>query len=295
MNLRRVIRFSVSSLASLLALTSAGVVLWVADEGFDWDLFPDWLENCASVLLGAVGLLTAFSVVSCLSASAALAALSIADRAGSEPEGAPSKWRRWTGRIVCAAVVFALATGIVLQRVDNWRAKQLEAARREEHRVCFEATRAALAKDAAAFAAKIDPALAQAAATGATAREQEVAELLGSFSASSKFGPSVRLVVRAEPPYAWRTIAANPKAREGGREPWLLKTPLVALPSSWERDTVAALFKGAELTVPHGRSGAAIDTRDPCAWAAVKAPDGGVAALLVLRTRVRLRHEMPTP
>lgn len=286
MNLRRSIRFSVSAIVWLLSLTSIGVVLWVADEGFGWDLFPDWLENCATVLLASVGLLTAFAVVSCLSASAALAALAVADRAGTEPDRAPSKVRRWAVRGVFAAIALAVATGVVLQKVDDWRAEKREAERREAHARDFEATRASLAQDAAAFAAKFDSGLALAAASGDPDRTGDVADLLGSFSASSQLSPSVWLVVRAEPPYAWCKIWENPDARKR-REPRLDRAPLVDLPSVWERDTVRALFDGAELEVPFGRSGAVIDTRDPCAWAAVKAPDGTVAALLVLRTHVR--------
>lgn len=261
-------------------------MFWVADEGFGWDLFPDWLENCASVLLASVGLLTAIAAIACLTASAALVALSMADRFCTEPDHAPSKARRWAMRGVFAAAVIAIATGIALQRVDNWRAARMEAARREEHKRDFEATRAALAKDVASFAGKFDSRLAAAVANGEEACAKETYDLLRSFSDSSQLSPSVWLVVRADPPYAWCRLAANPKARED-HGPWLLKSPLVALPSVWERDTVAALFNGAELSVPHGRSGAVIDTREPCAWAAVKAQDGTVVALLVFRTEVR--------
>jgi len=61
----------------------------------------------------------------------------------------------------------------------------------------------------------------------------------------------------------------------------------VDLPSVWERDTVEALFQGAELSVPHGRSGAVLDTKKPCAWCAVRGPDGAICALLVLRNAVQ--------
>lgn len=298
MNLRRVIRVSVSILVSLLALTSAGVVLWVADEGLGWNLFPDWLEECAYVLLASIGLLTVFAAASCVCASAALAALSAADRSGTEPEREPSKVHRWAVRGVAAALVLAVAVGVALQKVDDWRAKRLRAEYRAEHARSFEAVRADLAKDAAVFAAKVSPDLMPSAGGGDTAREKELSVLLSSFAASSQFGPSVWLVVRGEPPYVWRKLSPNPKARDPD-EPWLLSSPLVDLPSVWERDTVSALFNGAELTVPHGRSGAVLDTREPCAWHAVESSDGSVAALLVLRTPVRLgwgkHHKEPTP
>lgn len=60
------------------------------------------------------------------------------------------------------------------------------------------------------------------------------------------------------------------------------RTPLIDLPSVWERDTVAAIFKGTELDVPHGRSGAFIDTRRPSAWGLIRY-EGDVVGIVMLR------------
>ena len=65
---------------------------------------------------------------------------------------------------------------------------------------------------------------------------------------------------------------------------YLERRHLIDLPTVWERDTVAALINGAELDVPHGRSGAFIDTRKPCVWGAIRHGDV-VVGLVVLRDR----------
>ena len=49
-----------------------------------------------------------------------------------------------------------------------------------------------------------------------------------------------------------------------------------------ERDTVAAIFEGVDLDVPHGRSGAFIDTRMPCAWGMIR-HEGNVVGIVMLR------------
>lgn len=111
-------------------------------------------------------------------------------------------------------------------------------------------------------------------------------------AASSRFLPGVSLDVRAvAEPYAWTRLEAVSVSCAGDR-PCGEKSPLerasfVDLPERWERDTVTALFGGAELDVPHGRSGVLIDTREPCAWRAIRGEDGSVRALLVLRVKVQ--------
>ena len=82
MNLKRVIRFSASFVVWLLSATTVGIVAFIADEAFRWDLLPDWLERIAGVLLSAVGLFAGCALVACLTASMALVALSLADRGG---------------------------------------------------------------------------------------------------------------------------------------------------------------------------------------------------------------------
>jgi len=64
---------------------------------------------------------------------------------------------------------------------------------------------------------------------------------------------------------------------------YLDRTPLIDLPSIWERDTVAAIFEGVDLDVPHGRSGAFIDTRRPCAWGMIR-HEGNVTGIVMLRS-----------
>ena len=59
MNLKRVIRFSASFVVWLLSATTVGIVAFIADEAFRWDLLPDWLERIAGVLLSAVVALAA--------------------------------------------------------------------------------------------------------------------------------------------------------------------------------------------------------------------------------------------
>jgi hypothetical protein len=293
MDLRRVIRFSASFVVWLLSATTAGIVLFIADEAFRWDLLPDWLERVAGVLLSAVGLIAGCGLVACLTASMALVALSLGDRGGKasaeeEARARRGRARRWW---IAAAVVAVLAGGgFALQKADEWRGKRLEAARRERHKADYFATRDVLEGQVAFLAGKFPADLADAAAAGDATRERELAELLASFRASSRFSPEVSLDVRAlAEPYAWVRLEADPCALE---KPCDEKSPLirkafVSLPKRWERDTVAALFDGAELEVPDGYTGVLIDTHEPCVWRVIHGTDGGIRALLVLRVEVQ--------
>lgn len=293
MNLRRVIRFSASFVVWLLSATTVGIVAFIADEAFRWDLLPDWLERIAGVLLSAVGLIAGCALVACLTASMALVALSLGDRGGKATAEEEAKARR--GRVrwwwIAAAVVAVVAGGgFALQKADEWRGKRREAARREQHKADYFATRDVLEKQVAFLAEKFPAELADAAAAGDVAREREVAELLASFKASSRFEPGVSLDVRATAaPYAWARLEAVSCAldQQCKEKSPLERASFVDLPERWERDTVAALFEGAELDVPHGRSGVLIDTREPCAWRAIRGEDGSVRALLVLRVKVQ--------
>lgn len=288
-NLRRVIRFSVSSVVFLLSLTAMGVVFFVADEGFGWDIFPDWLEKCLGVVLASVGILTGLSLAACLAASAALIALSLAERQGVETEAASPKRGNRAVRLALAAVLAVAAGGFVLEKVDGWRAEKRKAEAREAHKADYGATKAVLADHVKFWAGQFPPELARAAADGAEEKEREVAELLRSIGQASRFDPAVSLVVRGNPPYAWKRLWPDGK---GLREPESGHRPLgteaiVDFPTAWERDTVKALFAGAELDVPHGRGGLALDTKNPCAWAAVKGPDGEICGLLVFKAPVQ--------
>jgi len=205
-NLRRVIRFSVSAVVFLLAATAIGAVFVVADEGFGWDLFPDWLEKCLGVLLASVGVLTGLSLAACLTASAALIALSFANRQGVEEERRLSRSERRALGMAALAIVALLAGGIAFQKADDWRGRRLEEARRERHRLDYGATRELLERQAAFLAGKIPPELARAAADGRKDRDGEIAALLWSFMVSSRFAPSVDLVVRGNPPYLWKRM-----------------------------------------------------------------------------------------
>jgi hypothetical protein len=293
MNLRRVIRFSSSFVVWLLGATTAGIVLFIADEAFRWDLLPDWLERIAGVLLSAVGLIAGCALLACLTASMALVALSIADRGMGKASPEEEVRARRAGRRRAAWVVAPLAlvvgAGFALQKADEWRGKRIETAQREQHKADYAATRDALEGQVAFLAEKFPAELADAAAAGDAGREREVAELLASFQASARFSPWVALAVRASEPYAWAKLEAVGCSLKNQCEdkPPLDRTPFVQLPSRWERDTVAALFEGAELEVPHGRTGAVIDTREPCVWRAVRGTDGSVKGLLVLRAKVQ--------
>jgi hypothetical protein len=62
---------------------------------------------------------------------------------------------------------------------------------------------------------------------------------------------------------------------------------LIDLPKVWERNTIGALFKGKELTVPHSRRGAFFDTWQPSAWGYIR--DGeDVIGIVMLRSTERL-------
>ena len=294
MNLKRVIRFSSTFVVWLLGATTAGIVLYIADEAFRWNLLPDWLERIAGVLLSAVGMMAGCALVACLTASMALVALSIADRgrekASAEEEARARRAGRRRAAWVAVGVALVAGAGFALQKADEWRGKRMEAARREEHRADYGATREVLERQVAFLTDKFPAELADAAAAGDGSREREIAELLASFRASSRFSPAVSLVVRATAaPYAWVRMEADACAL---KNPCDEKSPLekksfVALPNRWERDTVAALFGGAELEVPQGRGGVLIDTHEPCAWRAVRGTDGGIRGLLVLRAKVQ--------
>jgi hypothetical protein len=82
----------------------------------------------------------------CLTASAVIIALSIADRHGMKAEKRLSCAQHravWIGAFAAIAVVTG---GICFQKVDDWRVKRLKKAKREEDRLDCGSTRARIEK-----------------------------------------------------------------------------------------------------------------------------------------------------
>jgi len=112
--------------------------------------------------------------------------------------------------------------------------------------------------------------------------------MLDAIQASTPMNPEVKLMVRTAEPYKYEIVTTRKGSyvkQPSGSYSYLSRDKLVDLPSVWERDTVAAIFEGAELTVPHGRRGAFIDTREPCAWGLVRHEDK-VVGIVLLRASV---------
>ncbi len=290
LDFRKTLRTSATLALGVFFLALVGSILWLFDEFLDWDILPDWLESCASAIVTILIVISAFAVLTNLVSAVTVVADSLAERfAGPARSGG-------TRRVAVWAVVFAFALIAVLagfQQVSKVRTRRLEQAWkaqcRAEDRELYERIHASLRASADVFADKFPAALAGDLAAGLpTEREKEVAKYLRSLTASLPYGPRARIVVRGSSPYLYQSLSAlagwskDPEGavRHLGRE------NLVGLPSTWERDTVAALFQGAELDVPHGRGGAVIDTKEPCAWRAIRA-DGKVVGLLVLRVSDR--------
>lgn len=271
----------------VLELALAGLVLWVFDEGFGWDVLPDWLETIAGTLLAA-GAIVAFCLA-VLSVTSSLAAL-VESREGASASGR-ARWLTWAPVIV---VVLLAVAGGTFHGIDKVRSKKAEAARREEHKADYEAERAALEGYVATLGdavaeewARTGRQVATNAVAGSCEERAGMRTFMEAVAASAPVSASVRLVWPGTAPYAWNTLNIVPSwnCRPGWDCPdnGLSSMSYLPLPKQWERDTVAALFRGEELRgpVPPGRHGLLINTENPNAWVAVRGPEG-VEALLIL-------------
>ncbi len=124
--------------------------------------------------------------------------------------------------------------------------------------------------------------------------EASISEMLAAIHASTPMNPEVKLMIKTAEPYRYEIVTSRSGSyvkQPSGLYSYLSRNRLVDLPSEWERDTVAAIFEGAELTVPHGRRGAFIDTREPCAWGLVR-HEGKVAGIVLLRASVNSAYTL---
>lgn len=298
LNFRKTLRTSAALALGVFFLALVGSILWIFDEFLDWDILPDWLESCASAIVTILIIVSVFAVLTNLVSAVTVVADSLAERfSGPARPGGTRRVALWAA--VFAAALIAVLAGF--QQVSKVRTRRLEQAweaqRRAEDRELYGRILASLRASADEFAAKFPAALADELAAGLpTEREKEVAEYLRSLTASLPYAPSSWIVVRGDSPYLYQSLSAKAgwtKDSEGAVR-HLGRENLVGLPSAWERDTVAALFQGAELDVPHGRGGVVIDTKEPCAWKAIRA-EGKVVGLLVLRVPNRAAFRTRKP
>ena len=286
MNLRTVLRRTTNGALLLMALAALGTVVWVIDEELGWDILPDWIEAGAVAGVIVAGTLTLFSLVASLMCSVAVIAESAAARAegGGAPEGKPLPRRL---KAALGGLLLLVAGGLYgFHRVDVIRATRAVASRRAEHSRRYHETRATLAGRMPSIVASFTPDMrAQMARRIEPAAEADLSRMLAAVRDSSPGNPEVSLLVRAEAPYQYQVIRATGAVKTpSGDYAYLERRHLIDLPTVWERDTVAALINGAELDVPHGRSGAFIDTRKPCVWGAIRHGDV-VVGLVLLRDR----------
>lgn len=292
MDFRRILRHSAAIALGAFFLALVGSILWIFDEYLGWDILPDWLEDCAMAIVTILLVVSVFAVLTNLVSAVTVVADSLAERcAGPARPGRARRPMAW----IAAMVVALIAVLAGFQQVSKVRTRRQEAARiekvRTEDRALYDRLKSSLKASAAESAAKFPGTMAATLAPAMSSDDEKgVAEFLRSLAASIQYAPSVRMVIRGEPPYVYQSISAMSSwsKDENGRVRHLKRENLVDLPSVWERDTVAALFDGAELDVPHGRGGAIIDTKEPCAWSAVRR-DGEVVGLLIFRVADRNR------
>ena len=289
MNLRTVLRRTTGSTLLLMALAAVGTVVWVIDEVLVWDILPDWLEAGAVAGVTVAGTLTLFALIASFMCSAAVIAESVAARAagGGTQEAKPLS-RLF--KMMILGLLLLTAIGLYgFHRVDVIRAERATAAHRAEHARRYYEIRATLAARVPAIVASFTPDMcAQMAKRIEPAAEAAIARMLAAVRDSSPGNPDVSLLIRADAPYQYQIIRATGAVKTpSGDFTYLERRHLIDLPTAWERDTVAALFEGAVLDVPHGRSGAFIDTRKPCVWGAIRHGDE-VVGLVVLRDRCNL-------
>ncbi|MBQ6924445.1 MAG: hypothetical protein IJQ73_07380 [Kiritimatiellae bacterium] len=292
MDFRRTLRTSAALALGAFFLALVGSVLWIFDEYLDWDILPDWLESCAMAIVTILLVVSAFAVLTNLVSAVTVVADSLAERCvGPAKPGATRKTAIWT--VTAIAVLLAVLSSF--QRISEARTRRQEAALRTQYRAedkdLFERILTSLKASVADSAAKFPADLAAALSAGMSPeQEKSVAEFLNSVKASIPYAPRAKIVLRGSAPYLYQAISplASWTKDSAGTIRHLGRDNFVALPSAWERDTVAALFDGAELDVPHGRGGALIDTKEPCAWKAIMA-DGKVVGVLVLRIDDRNR------
>lgn len=286
MNHRFALKISTNFAIYAFLLTAVGTMLWTLDTMLSWDILPEWLESCAAALVTIVGTLTAFSVVVSLMCSAAVVAENVANRSLGQTETIAGKMSQRTKAIAWALTGVAVLALVVFQQVDVYRAEKARLAAREKHAQNYFKAQDAMRERMPSIVSGFTPAMcADMAQSIPVEGEKSISEMLDAISASTPMAPEVKLMVKTSEPYRYEIAKTRGGAyvkQPSGAYAYLSRDKLVDLPSVWERDTVAAIFEGAELTVPHGRRGAFIDTREPCAWGLVR-HEGKVVGIVLLR------------
>ncbi|MDA0577047.1 MAG: hypothetical protein O3B24_02995 [Verrucomicrobia bacterium] len=281
MNHRRALRAATDAGLGIFGIMTVGVVLWTADEVLGWNVLPDWIDAAAQALVIILSILAAFAVVISIMCSFAVMAEAAADRAGLAAPRASTRTRA----LLVLGILGAVAIMAGLNKLSEHReAKRIQASRDKDRHAYFrnqgllrDRLPGVLERFNDALTAALDE-------RGTPAGDEAVAGLLNAARASTPLAPGVSVLVHASAPYSYCVLTAHPHPQReaDGRVDFLKREYLIDLPSVWERDTVAALFDGATLTVPHGRGGAFIDTKNPCAWGFVRR-DGTVIAIVMLR------------
>jgi hypothetical protein len=282
MNHRRALRASTNTGLTIFLITIVGVVLWTTDEVLGWNILPDWIDKYAQVLVIVVSILAGFSVVISLMCSFALMAEAAAEKASiSSP--APSPGAR---RLIALGILLAFATMFGLHKIDQYRANQRRKAEEQRNLARYNETQQQLQTRMPDLVALFTPELRQhLVANGSETGDEALARLLNAIHLSTPYEPEVSIVIRAQAPYRYCAMTARPEPRHNAPEPtwrFLRRQFFTDLPSQWEREAIATLFRDRSLAIPKDRQGLVIDTRRASVWDTVK-HEGEVVALLVLK------------
>lgn len=280
-NHRRALIMATDSALCLFLVMTIGVVLWTTDEMLDWNILPDWIDAFARLLVIILSVLTGFAVIMSVMCSFAVIAMASADHAGIPVHTAS----RRTRVLATLGVLLSLAVMMALQQLDEHREAKRVAVQREEHRQRFLKDQSILQSRIPGILAGFSPELCgQLTSLTSETKEAEVARLLKAIQASTPLTPEVTVMLPGAPPYSYHILSAlaQPIRVEANKTSFLAREDLIDLPSTWERDTVAALFTGQTLTVPSGRRGRFIDTRKPAAWGLIQT-NGTVIAIVMLQ------------
>ncbi len=289
MNHRSVLRISTNLAIYAFLFTTVGTVFWTLDTVLDWDILPDWLESCAVAIVIIVGTMTAFSVVVSLMCSAAVVAENVAHRNLGHTETSTSNMSRRTKAIAWVLASIGGAFLILFYQVDVYRAEKARLAAREKHAENYFKAQDAMRERIPSIVSGFTSTMCVNMASSIPLEgEESISEMLAAIQASTPMNPEIKLMIKTAEPYQYEIVISrngNYVKHSSGLYAYLSRNKLVDLPSVWERDTVASIFGGAELTVPHGRRGAFIDTREPCAWGLVR-HEGKVVGIVLLRASV---------
>jgi heme/copper-type cytochrome/quinol oxidase subunit 2 len=282
MNHRRALRASTDTGLTIFLIMIVGVVLWTTDEVLGWNLLPDWIDKYAQLLVIILSILAAFSVVISIMCSFAVMAESAAEKVGIT---APKPSRRARVLIVLGIMV-VLGIMFGLHKVDQYRENRRAEAERQKMSAKYEEIQTSL-HDRIPSILGLFSAEARQTLAGEPSQEADeaLARLLTAIQRSTRFSPSVSVMIAADSPYTNCIITALPeRERQANTKDWkyLRREYLTGFPTDWETDAVQGGFEGREMDVPRNKSGVFIDTRLPSSWGTLSR-GGQVVGIVMLR------------